>query len=104
MQNRMKTKKERWVYLLKWTVGIIIVFTFIIKGFLLFWAWLYFVQWQTSSLGGTRSVFAQLLQIPYSGGGYISNSLKEGWQDLEPISYEEWMSMECECPEINNTI
>ena len=40
----------------------------------------------------------ELLQIPYANTS-TRNIFKDGWQDLEPISQEEWMSMECECPD-----
>lgn len=94
--------KEIWIYLLKWMVGIIIVLALITKGFLLLWAWMYFVQANNKNLWDTKDIFQQLLQIPYrkETSSYVRNALKEGWGDLEPISYEEWMNMECECSEI----
>lgn len=97
MKNRIKAICG---YILKWLVGII-VFGLIINGFLLLYAWLYFGESNSRSRGATRDVFKQLLQIPYTKD-YLRKALKEGWQDLEPISYEEWMSMDYECNEMKD--
>ena len=71
-----------------------------ILGGLWFWyAVLSFRDFNYYTKLGFQSSMRELLQIPYARDSYERQALKVGWQDLEPISYEEWMDMECECPD-----
>lgn len=79
-----------------WKIALIII---ILLG-IGFW-WLASMMFQDNRFyldAGFKFLTLDLLQIPYSSyKTNITSSVKSDIYDLEPISYEEWMEMECEC-------
>lgn len=71
-----------------------IIFVHFIYPIATFWAR------ETNTARGVYSLVTKTLQIPYQGYKRVDEPYmyKEEWQDLEPISEEEWLSMKCEHP------
>lgn len=72
-------------------------------GFCYFlYPWITFGEREWADGARVDGFVEEALRVPYRAYIKPTTAIKEDLEDLEEISQEEWMAMECKCPDVKN--